>query len=133
MQFIESYEHDLDLTPHKYLIYMMKMNELIEKNNGKTFQPICLRTDIKNKYVTINTNALIDIIPTLKNKNGYLKNVQKYQKDLWDLSFNKGCNNKFKMKNHVFNYQIQTNGYAVSLNFIHKNEVEKKQKQKKRN
>ena len=37
--------------------------DYLEKKGLKMFQPIPLRTDVKDKYITINTQALIDIFP----------------------------------------------------------------------
>jgi hypothetical protein len=123
--FKKSYECDVKHYPNKYTKYMLFMNNYLEKSNLKTFQPISLRTDIKNKYITLNTNAIVDIIPKLGNKKYYNDNIYKLQKDIWNMLFvMKGS--KFKMKNYSFNYQIQTDGFAVSINYIHKNEIIKK-------
>lgn len=121
-----SLESDLKYHPEKFMKHMLHMNKYLEDNHLKTFQPISLRTEVKDKYITINTNALIDICPILaENKNNYFKNVIERQKEIWDFLF-KLNRSTLKIKNYSFNYQIQTDGFAVSLNFIHNNEIDKK-------
>jgi hypothetical protein len=88
------------------------------------FQPISLRTDVKDKYITINTNGLIDILSDLTDKKNYFDNVRKYQKDLWNMVFNL---QKIKRKGYSFNYQISTDGYGVSISMINNNDIQKKQ------
>lgn len=123
------YVDDLKYYPERYLSHMLYMNKYLEDNELKTFQPISLRTDIKEKYITINTNALVDIIPTIQNKNEYNNNIRDRQDDIWEMVFNLNLNkSKFKIKNYSFNYQIHTDGYAVSISYIHNSEIETKNK-----
>ena len=117
--FSKSYEFDVMHHPYKYIKYMLNMNKFLENNNLKTFQPISLRTSMINKYININTNALIDILP-LKNKNDFFKNIRNCQHDLWNQYFNIHFT---KIKDHSFNYQIKTDGISVSVEFIHKDEL----------
>lgn len=121
-KFKSSLDTFLKTNPFMFLKHMMYMNTYLESKGLKLFQPISLRTDIKNKYITINTSALIDILP-LKNKNEYFKDVRKVESEIWakfvDVS-------KFKFKGYVFNHLIETDGYSVSINFINKNELDEK-------
>ena len=86
------------------------------------FQPICLKTDLKDKYITISTSALIDLHIT-QNKLFYFKNCTNTQDEVWNSVFDFS---KLKLKGHSFNYQIQTDGFAVSVNFIKNEDIEKK-------
>ena len=122
-----SFVNDIKVNHYEYLKCMLFMNNNLEKNGFKMFQPISLRTDIKDKYITINTNALVDISP-LKNKNSYFKNISNEKDDIWSTIFNVK-RKSFKIKGYTFNHQIQTDGYGVSLNFINNDEIENKIKQ----
>ena len=84
---------------------------------------------MKTKFITINTSALVEILPILKKpKNDYLKDLHKYQDEIWDSIFNLQKIRKQKLKNYSFNYQIQTDGFAVSINYINNDEIENKLK-----
>ena len=103
---------------------MLFMNNYLEENNLKTFQPISLRTDLKNKYITLNTNSLVDIFP-FTNKNNYNKDIRGKASEIWKIIFNIS-NKKFEFKDYSFNHQISTDGYSVSLSFIKNEEISKK-------
>ena len=60
-QNVKCYETDIKINPHKYTKNMLFMNEYLEKNKYKMFQPIALRTDVKDKYIAINNSTLLDI------------------------------------------------------------------------
>ncbi len=120
---ISGLQKDIKTNPHKYLPNMLKMNELLEKNNRKTFQPLCLGNNIKNKYVTFTSSAIANLL-IKKNKYDTLKNINKRKEQLWKNLFNinvKGYN-KYR-----YNHQISTDGYSVSINLIRKDEYEKHQ------
>ena len=103
---------DLEHYPNKFIKCMLFMNAYLEKNELKMFQPISLRSDVKDKYVTINTNALINMLPELKHKKEYLDNIRECQKDLWNQIFNM---KKVKRKEFSFNYQISTDAVMAFL------------------
>ena len=129
IDYIKNYEHDINIAPLKYLRYMINMNKILETNKtAKMYQFFPLRKEIKLKYVTINTSALIDIF-IKERKNDFFKHVRELQNSLWDTYFNidkfHSKRGKLKLKNHSFNYQIQTDGFATSLNFIRNDEIEK--------
>jgi hypothetical protein len=110
---------DVKTEPFKYLKSMILMNRILEDKNLKMFQPIPLRTDICDKYVTIDTSALKDIFTDTK------KGVKINNDVFWNKYFDINPN-KFKIKNHVFNDMICTDGTAVSIIFIHKDDMDKK-------
>ena len=109
----------------KYLKCMLYMNKFLEDNKLKTFQPICLRTDVKDKYVHFNTNAIVDIIPTIKNKNNYFKNIRNMEEIIWKNLFKLNIK-KLKLKNYSFNNRISTDGLSISVYFIKNNKMEDK-------
>ena len=129
-EYKKSYESDIKYYPYKYLQYMLIINKFLEKKELKMFQPISLATNSSDNYVIINTNALIDILPNLKNKNKFLKNVQYHQKDIWNMLINID-KSKLRIKNYSFNYLISTDGCAVSINYINNSEIKKKQNRNK--
>ena len=122
--FTKSYEFDVSHHPYKYIKYMLNMNKFLENNGFRSFQPISLRTSMSNKYININTNTLIDILP-LKNKKKFFDNVRKYQNEVWNQYFNI---NLIKIKNYSFNYQIKTDGTGVSIEFINNDNILDKDK-----
>lgn len=109
-----TYESDINITSNcwKYLKHMLTMNKLLEKQNKKMFQPICLRTSVSDKYVTIDTSTLKEIFNETNSKIT--------QELLWNTYFNIKPN-KFKIKNCSFDYAISTDGISASIRFI-KNE-----------
>jgi len=136
-QKLKTLNSDVNGYPFNYLLTMLKMNKLLEKNNNlKMFQALPLRTDTKNKYITINSNALIDIFYDdfksceLKlSKGECFNNVRKIQDKIWNNIFNFD-KRTLKLTNHTFNYLIQTDGFAVSINFINNEEYSKNETKK---
>ena len=124
--FNKTFEYDIKHYPFKYMLHMLFMNKYLNDNKLKMFQCISLRTEVKNKYITINSNALIDILP-ITNKNNYYKNVINVQKDIWEMFININSS-KYRINGYSFNYQLETDGMAVSLNYIRKDEIESKLK-----
>jgi len=114
-----TYYEDIKINCCKYLKHMILMNKLLEYNKKKLFSSIPLRTEIVNKYVTINSSALKDIFGEVNS--GLTNN------ELWDKYFNIS-NKKYKLKNYSFNFQISTDGFATSINFIKNNKIEEKRK-----
>jgi hypothetical protein len=120
----KGYHYDIKKDPFRYMKYMFYMNGKLEKGHKKTFQCVPLRTDVKDKYITINTNALVDILP-YPDKQSLLSNIRKKQKDIWDMFIN--IKNK-RLKGYSFNYQIQTDGFSVSINYIKNDLIDIKNK-----
>ena len=124
----ENFETDIVKNMNKYIKCMYTMNKYIQTKGIKSYQFIPLRTNCYNNYVTINTGALIDIFCD-GNKGEMFKDSGNMvsQKKLWNQHFNiKKC----KLNRYSFNFQIETDGYAVSLNFIKNSEISKKEQKK---
>jgi hypothetical protein len=113
--------------PQEYLQSMKRMSSEIINLEFNSFQFFPLRTNIIPKNITIDTKILIELLVTEGlPKNTYFSNIDKYKKELWSSLFN--MNNKmFKQKNRTFDYRILTDGFSVSIQFIHNNFIEKKQ------
>ncbi len=110
---------DIEKNPFRYLKSMILMNKELEMKGRKMFQPIPLRTEFCNKYVSFNTGAIKDIFGEIKiNKKDELDNSK-----IWEKYFNL---RKYKIKNCVFNELISTDGISVSISFINSKEFEKK-------
>ena len=126
---------DIQLNYNKYLKYMLIMNKNLETKKYKLFQPLPIRKSLCDSHITINTHALIDIMIRspininceILNKEKLFKNVSKYQYEIWENLFNINKNKKIKVKNYSFNYEIKTDGTSISLNYIHNNDISKKQ------
>ena len=81
-----SYKTQLSVEPYSFIKCMLFMNSYLEDNGLKSFQPISLRTDIKDKYIPINTNALVDIF-NFKNKQEYFFKIRDYADYIWNKVF----------------------------------------------
>jgi len=126
-----SYEHDVQIYPQKYIPYMITMNILLENMGSPLFQFFPLRTDVVPKYCTIDTKTVIQMF--MKNQGKFLENVELYKDYIWSEHFFTK-HRIFKLKNFTFDNSISTDGYAVSIRFIHNSYIEgnkKKNKNKK--
>ena len=111
------------------------MNKYIECANNKMYQFFPIKTSVYNKHITINTCALIDLFVD-KNKAKYLntEKTDSFKKSLWKKYFHiYDDNDKFiyTRKGYSFNYEIQTNGFTVSLSNINNDDIDKQIKKKK--
>ena len=113
-----SLAYDCKVCPCKYLVHSFYMNEVLEQQGFKLFQPLSLRSDIIPHYITIDTASIINLL-TKGNKGYLLKKVKENQEPIWNQFFNLDLK-VFKQKNYRFNYTLQTDGVAVSLLFVHK-------------
>lgn len=120
----KGYYYDIQIEPQKYLKHMIWMNTELEKIDGKMFQFMPLRTDIIPKFIPIDTKTLIEIF--VKNKNNYLKDIENTKKELW----NKYFTINIKLNNYDFDYTIITDGYSVSIRYIHHNYVKEENEKK---
>lgn len=118
IEYKNSYYYDIHLSPQKYIKNMIWMNIELEKIGVKQFQFMPLRTDIIPKSIPIDTITLIDLF--IENKNTFFKNIDKYKNDVWNLLFDI----KLEMNNYKFDYTIITDGFSVSVRFIHKDKAE---------
>ena len=111
---------DIKNNPFDYLKSLILMNKTLEENNKKLFQPLPIMTSICQKYITIDTSAIMDIFGI---KTDILDN-------LWEKYFNINLT-KLKIKGYKFNDMISTDGTAVSISFIKSEDyVLKKEKHK---
>lgn len=118
---INGYENDITNNVSNYVKPLIYMNKILEPQEIPLTQFFPLRKTIYPKYVTLNTPGLIDIF-IKSNKNYYFRNANMLGNQLWNKYFNL---KKLKLKNHVFATSIGTDGYAVSVLFIDKNDVPK--------
>ena len=107
---------------------MIVMNRLLESHELKQFQFFPLRTNLVPCYIQLDTKSLIELLVD-ENKNSYLSDINNKKADLWAKYFNMK-HTIFKMKDYVFDYSISTDGYAVSIRFIHKSYVDEENKKK---
>ena len=127
------FNDDVIQNTFSYLKCMHTINKCLQNKKIKSYQFFPIRTSCYQKYVTINTSALIDIF-IKNNKREYLNNSgnMKLQEQLWNQFFKLKKDGKYlySLKGYAFNYEIKTDGFAVSLNMIHIDEIPKKEKLK---
>ena len=133
--FENSYYYDIKITPYKYLKNMIFMCLELEKIERKSFQFFPIQSNSIPRHIQIDTKALVELyIDTEKHKhlldiwikdtpeepiNKIKKNLYNCLEDnkefIWDTFFDI----KQKLKNYIFDYTIITDGYSVSLRFLH--------------
>ena len=123
-----SHSYDVKADPQQYLKYMIFMNIKLEEIQGKMYQFFPLQTDIIPKHIQIETAALVDLFIE-ENLKTYIKNIELYQKPLWDKFFNI---TQHLSNDYLFDYTIITDGYAASIRFIQKDAAIKKKDKKKK-
>jgi len=133
---------DLKADPQRYLPFMIRMNLELEKIGAKQFHWFPLKSEHKPMYIPIDTTALVHLFVN----NGcqeYVNNIGQYQEELWERFFHMdhkifGLKRKKPSRNshrrrkrkqkptrrYVFNYQIATDGYGVSIQMLRKDLVE---------
>jgi hypothetical protein len=128
----KSIHYDVKVRPFAYLKGMLYMNEILEKQESKLFQPLPLRTNIIPKHIIIDTASLINIFCPEKDKDGnkvkkgeLLSNVKDNQNEVWS-NFLDMKNKIFKNKYYQFHNQLQTDGISCCLLFIRKDLKDKK-------
>jgi hypothetical protein len=126
----KSIHYDVKVRPFDYLKGMLYMNEVLEKQESKLFQPLPLRTNIVPKHIILDTASLVSLFcPANKTdgiKKGELhKNLKENQHDIWNAFLN--LNHKiFRNQHYQFHHQIQTDGVSCCLLFIRKDLKDKK-------
>jgi hypothetical protein len=126
----KSVYYDVKLRPFAYLPGMLYMNEILEREESKLFQPLPLRNNIIPKHILLDTASLVSLFcpanKTEGTKKGELhKNLKENQYDIWNAFLNLK-HNIFKNKHYQFHYQIQTDGISCCLLFIRKDLKDKK-------
>ena len=126
---MESFERDVVTNTFKYLKCMQYMNKLTIEKEVSSYQIFPIRTSVYGKYIKINTSALIDIMCNEGKLELFKKSGDNnIQEQLWNKYFN--LKDTYKREGYSFNYEIETDGYAVSLNFINNDEIKNKNNKK---
>ena len=128
----KSVYYDVKVRPFDYLKGMLYMNDLLEKQESKLFQPLPLRNNIIPKHIILDTACIINLFCPEKDKEGnkikkgeLLSNVKDNQNEVWSNLLN--LNHRiFKNKHYQFHNQIQTDGISCCLLFIRKDLKDKK-------
>ena len=126
----KSVYYDVKVRPFEYLKAMLYMNEVLEKQESKLFQPLPLRTNIVPKHVILDTASLVSLFcPANKTdgiKKGELhKNLKENQHNIWNAFLNLN-HTIFRNQHYQFHHQIQTDGISCCLLFIRKELKDKK-------
>jgi len=122
---IETINDDVNINPFKYWKVMLKMNQILENNGMKMFQPVPLKSEFNNGYLLFDTLAIRDIFE----ENGIHK-IDKTDEQLWNYYFPINFN-KFKIKGYRFINLISTDGTSVSILFVENSEYPKIQEKNK--
>jgi len=128
----KSVYYDVKVRPFEYLKGMLYMNDVLEKQESKLFQPLPLRNNIIPKHIILDTACIINLFCPEKDKDGnkikkgeLLSNVKDNQNEVWSNLLN--LNHRiFKNKYYQFHNQIQTDGISCCLLFIRKDLKDKK-------
>jgi hypothetical protein len=110
--------------PQSYLGGMFFMNKKLEMIGRKTFQPFPLRRELIPKYIPIDSHALVSLFD-FANKNNFYSDLFSKREEIWDVLF-KMDHPVFHNKKIVFDFRLLTDGLATSLQFIQKEDEEKK-------
>lgn len=108
-----SYFYDIKVNPQKYLKYMIFMNLQLEEANTKMFQFFPLQTHLIPRHIQIDTKSIVELLIDTDKKQ-YFDNIETNKEKLWNTFFKLHHMNKY-----VFDYTIITDGYSVSLRFLH--------------
>lgn len=122
----KSIYYDVNVKPFDYLKGMLYMNNVLEQQEHKLFQPLPLRNNIIPKHIILDTSCIVNLFSLEgKTKSELFKAIKENQHDIWDNLLN--LKNKiFKNKYYQFHYQMQTDGISCSLLFIRKDLKDKK-------
>ena len=127
IEYTKNYHCYLKTNPQEFLICMKRMSIQISKLGFNTFQYFPLRTTIIPKYIPLDTKSLIELF--MDNKAKYFSDIDKYKEQIWNKMFNLK-NKVFFQKKYVFDYKISTDGYIVSIQFINRNNIDKRELKK---
>lgn len=122
-----SLEQDIKNNPFAYLKHMIYICISLEKLNVKSFQILPLKSSCIPGYVPLSTAILIDIIPESYvkrlgkkvTKTSLSNDITNNNRRIWGLIFNMK-RKIFKSRKYQFDYRVLTDGYSISLQFIHK-------------
>ena len=113
-----SYYYDVKVNPQRYLKYMIFMNLQLEEKEAKMFQFFPLQTQIIPRHIQLDTKSIVELLVETDKKQ-YFDNIELNKEMLWSKYFNITQ----QLRKYVFDYTIITDGYAVSLRFLHKDFV----------
>ena len=108
-----SYFYDIKVNPQKYLKHMIFMNLQLEEVNTKMFQFFPLQTHLIPRHIQIDTKSVVELLIDTDKKQ-YFDNIETNKDKLWNTFFKLHHMNKY-----VFDYTIISDGYSVSLRFLH--------------
>lgn len=152
--FETSYYYDIKITPYKYLKHMIFMCLELEKIERKSFQFFPIQTNAIPKHIQMDTKALVELFvetekhqklldiwiretPKIKSGKNEGKPKNKTKGDLYncleqnkEFIWNTFFNITQTRKNYVFDYAIITDGYNISLRFLHNDFVKEEQSKK---
>jgi hypothetical protein len=127
--------YDIKANPQDYLLYLVRICRVIESisliTGCKTYSPFPLRTNLKPKYILLDSTSVVNSILT-KNITYYKNNISKKNEEIWEhvLKLNSKI---FKRKGLNFSYMIKTDGVGCSLYFNKGDKKNKFQEGYKRN
>ena len=122
----KSVHYDVKVKPFDYLKGMLYMNNVLEKEEHKLFQPLPLRNKIIPKHIILDTACIVNLFSLEgKTKTELFKAIKENQYDVWNNLLNLQ-HKTFKNKYYQFHYQLQTDGIGCSLLFIRKDLKDKK-------
>ena len=123
--------HDIciNYVPQEYLKFMIKINLKLEELECKQFHAMPLRNCIVPKYVLLDTKSLIHLIIP-KNKRQYEKDIEGTKNNVWSMCFKMSLK-IFRNTNYQFDYGIATDGFSVSIRFIHKSRAAEEERKKR--
>ena len=148
-EFEVSYYYDIKVEPSKYLKHMIFMCLELERMECKSFQFFPLQTNCIPKHIQLDTKALVELfVDTTKHQkllDVWIKTEtsnkpkNKTKRDLYlcigenkEFIWNEFFNISQTRNNYAFDYTIITDGYSVSLRFLHTNYVEAEKTKKSR-
>ena len=122
----KSVHYDVKVKPFYYLKGMLYMNNVLENEEHKLFQPLPLRNNIIPKHIILDTACIVNLFSLEgKTKTELFKAIKENQYDVWNNLLNLQ-HKTFKSKHYQFHYQLQTDGISCSLLFIRKDLKDKK-------
>jgi hypothetical protein len=118
--------NDIQKNPLDYLRCMINLNKSYEelsmirtaegRGEIRMFHASPLRTDIIPKYITLDTNTLIQLFKYSETKSFLHDHITLYADYIWKCIFNTD-KKIFKRKGYKFHHMIQTDGVSVSILF----------------
>jgi hypothetical protein len=115
----------LNDNPQSLYKYMIYINNELERLEKKQYQFFPLQSNNVLKHIQIDTGALIELFE--KQVAEKKKNIEAIKDIIWIDIFNIN----YKVKGYVFDNAIITDGFSVSIRFVHNKHLEVVNKKKK--